>query len=83
MGSPIIFWPIVYDRETGLQSHRFSGVSNRAYRVYTQDRAERYDFDHDFGYYLPLFSSLLKKRGEKKKMKGINRDQKSSLSARS
>ena len=30
------------------------------------DRAERHDFDHDFCYSFPLFSSLLKKREEEK-----------------
>ena len=40
-------------------------------------------FDHDFGYSLPLFSSLLKKREEEKKMKSKNHDQKSCFSARS
>ena len=33
-------------------------------------------FDHDFGYFLPLFSSLLQKRGKKKRrMKSKNRVQ--------
>ena len=40
-------------------------------------------FDLDFGYSFPLFSSLLKKRGKKKRrMNDKNRDQKSYLSAR-
>ena len=41
-------------------------------------------FDHNFGYSFPLFSSLLKKRGNKKRrMNRKIRDQKSCLSARS
>ena len=36
-------------------------------------------FDHDFGYSLPLFSSLKKKREEKKENELQNRDQKSCL----
>ena len=41
-------------------------------------------FDHNFGCSLPLLSSLLKKRGEKKRrMNSKNRDQKSCISARS
>ena len=41
-------------------------------------------FDHDFGYYFPLFTSLLKKEErEKENEVAKNRDQKSFLSARS
>ena len=41
-------------------------------------------FGHDFGYSFPVFSSLLKKRGKKKRRMNIkNRDQKTCLSARS
>ena len=40
--------------------------------------------DHDFGYSLPLFSSLLKKGGKMKRRMNIkNLDQKAYLSARS
>jgi hypothetical protein len=41
-------------------------------------------FDHDFGYSFPLFYSPLKKEGRRKEERiRKNRDQKSSLSARS
>ena len=38
-----------------------------------KDRAERHDFYfiHDFGYYFPLFSSLLKKKREEENEKQI------------
>ena len=50
----------------------------------TEDRAERHDFYHDFGYSFSLFLFPTKKRGKKRKrMKSKNRDQKSCLSARS
>ena len=41
-------------------------------------------FDHDFGYSFPLFSSLLKNTGKKKRRKKLqNRHQNSCLSVRS
>ena len=40
-------------------------------------------FDHDFGYYCPLFSSLLKKGKKKRRMNTKNHDKKSCLLARS
>ena len=40
-------------------------------------------FDHNFGYYFTLFSSLLKKGKKKRTMNIKNRGQKSCLSARS
>ena len=48
------------------------------------DRAERHGLNHGFGYHFLLSSSLLKKRGKKKrKMNSKNRDFKSCLSTRS